>query len=181
MCAEGYWPAMTTTAAHEAVEALAALEPLDGPARTVAKRVRDAVPAGPVKDALSGTWLGHALHPLLTDLPIGTWTSAVLLDWLGGKQAGGAADRLIGLGLATSVPTVLTGLNDWADTEVASDSVRRIGIIHAIANVTAASLFGASLAARRGGSRGAGKLLALAGAGVLGFSGHLGGHLAYAE
>ena len=46
------------------------------------------MPDGPVKDALSGTWLGHALHPLLTDLPIGTWTSAVLLDWLGGQGGG---------------------------------------------------------------------------------------------
>src|SRR5215210_9215241 len=143
----------SSPAAHQFFDRVGTLDAVDQPARAIGKAVRGAVPAGRVKDGLSGAWLGHALHPLLTDLPIGTWTSAVLLDWLGGKQAGGAADRLIGMGLATAVPTVLTGLNDWADTEVASDSVRRIGIIHAIANVTAASLFGASLAARRGGSR----------------------------
>src|SRR5918995_5426690 len=90
MSAQGYWAAMTTTAhapaAHEAVEAITSLDALDRPAHAVGQSVRDAVPAGPVKDALSGTWLGHALHPLLTDLPIGTWTSAVLLDWLGGAD-----------------------------------------------------------------------------------------------
>ena len=75
--------------------------------------------AGPVKDALSGTWLGHALHPLLTDLPIGTWTSAVLLDWLGGDAvARPAADRLIALGIAFTAPAVATGWTEWADSEV---------------------------------------------------------------
>jgi nitrite reductase/ring-hydroxylating ferredoxin subunit/uncharacterized membrane protein len=181
MGGEGYWAAMTTTVAYEAVESITGLEALDAPARAVAKSVRGNVPRGPVKDALSGTWLGHALHPLLTDLPIGTWTSAVLLDWLGGDKSRNAADRLIGLGLAFALPASATGMTEWADSEPASDSVRRIGLVHAAANGGAAVLFGASLAARRSGSRGAGKLLALAGAGVLTASGHLGGHLAYAK
>ena len=76
---------------------------MDQPAEAVAKVVRDTVQAGAAKDALSGVWLGHALHPLLTDLPIGTYTSAVLLDWLGGKAGRTAADRLIGLGLLFTV------------------------------------------------------------------------------
>jgi nitrite reductase/ring-hydroxylating ferredoxin subunit/uncharacterized membrane protein len=180
---EGYWAAMTTTAAHavhDAVDQIAAIEPLDGPAKAVAKKVRDTVPRGPVKDALSGTWLGHALHPLLTDLPIGTWTSAVLLDWLGGSRSEHAADRLIGLGIAFAVPASATGMTEWADAEAASDDVRRVGAVHAAANTGALALFGASLAARRRGARGAGRLLALAGAGVLAASGHLGGHLAFA-
>ncbi len=181
MGAEGYWAAMTTPVAHEAVESITGLEALDAPARAIAKAVRGNIPPGPVKDALSGTWLGHALHPLLTDLPIGTWTSAVLLDWLGGDGSHDAADRLIGLGLAFALPAAATGWTEWADSEPGSDSVRRIGFVHAAANGGAAVLFGASLAARRRGSRGAGKLLALAGAGVLGAGGHLGGHLAVAK
>ncbi len=182
---EGYWAAMTTSLrspiAHDAVERIAGLDPLDQPAKALGKAVRDAIPAGPVKDALSGTWLGHALHPLLTDLPIGTWTSAVLLDWLGGDAGKPAADRLIGLGIAFTAPAVATGMTEWADSEVGDDHVRRVGLVHAAANVGATALFGASLAARRGGARGTGKLLALAGAGVLGASGYLGGHLAYAK
>jgi nitrite reductase/ring-hydroxylating ferredoxin subunit/uncharacterized membrane protein len=178
---EGYWAAMTTTAAQQAVDALAAAEPLDAPARKVGKTVRDAVPAGPVKDALSGTWLGHALHPVLTDLPIGTWTSAVLLDWLGGDSSRDAADRLIALGIAFALPASATGMTEWADAESASDEVRRVGIVHAASNAGATALFGASLAARRRGARGTGRLLALAGAGVLAASGHLGGHLSFAK
>jgi nitrite reductase/ring-hydroxylating ferredoxin subunit/uncharacterized membrane protein len=167
--------------AHDAIEQLGHLEQLDEPAKVLGKKIRATVPAGPVKDALSGVWLGHALHPLLTDLPIGTWTSAVLLDFVGGKRAEPAADRLIGLGLLFTAPAATTGMTEWADSEAADESVRRIGIVHAALNIGAATLFGASLAARKRGSRGFGKVLALAGAGVMGASGHLGGHLSYAQ
>jgi len=176
---------MTSTpsapAAHLVADRLAHLEAVDGPAKAVGKAVRGAVPAGPVKDALSGVALGHALHPLLTDLPIGSWTSALLLDWIGGKGSAGAADRLVGIGLAATVPTVATGLSEWADSEVGSPSVRRLGVAHAAANVTATALFAASLVARRRGARGRGKLLGLAGGGALAAGGWLGGHLSYAE
>jgi len=172
---------LRTPAVHDAYDQLAGLEALDEPAKVVGKAVRDTVPAGPAKDALSGVWLGHALHPLLTDLPIGSYTSAVLLDWLGGRDAERAADRLIGLGLLFTLPTAATGMTEWADSEVGDPAVRRVGLVHAALNVGATALFGASLAARRGGARGTGRLLALAGAGLLGASGHLGGHLSYAE
>src|ERR671933_1233226 len=86
--------------AYEAVETLGRVEALDAPASAVSGWVRSAIPKGPVKDALSGTWLGHALHPLLTDLPNGFWTSAVALDWLGGAGARQAADPLLALRLS---------------------------------------------------------------------------------
>ena len=163
------------------VRFLAGLEALDGPAKKIGKAVRSVVKPGPVKDALSGSWLGHALHPLLTDVTIGSFTSAMALDWLGGRQSEPAAQRLIGLGLLSAVPTVSSGYSDWADTEVADDSVRRIGIVHAAANATAASLFAASWLARRRGDHGRGRALALAAGGVLGGAGYLGGHLTLAE
>jgi nitrite reductase/ring-hydroxylating ferredoxin subunit len=163
------------------VRILAGLEALDAPAKKIGKAVRSVVKPGPVKDALSGSWLGHALHPLLTDVTIGSFTSALALDWLGGRQSEPAAQRLIGLGLLSAVPTVSSGYSDWADTEVANDSVRRIGIVHATANATAASLFLASWLARRRGDHGRGKALALAAGGVLGGAGYLGGHLTLAE
>jgi nitrite reductase/ring-hydroxylating ferredoxin subunit/uncharacterized membrane protein len=162
-------------------ERLATLEPLDAPAKPVAKFVRDTIPKGEVKDALSGTWLGHALHPLLQLLPVGTWTSAVILDLIGGEEAEASADKLIGTGLLAALPTFVSGWNDYADTEPASDSVRRVGILHAVANGVGATLFTGSLLARSRGDRGKGKLLALAGIGAVGAGGWLGGHLAYAE
>jgi nitrite reductase/ring-hydroxylating ferredoxin subunit/uncharacterized membrane protein len=167
--------------ASNLAERLAALEPLDQVAEPLAKKVRSLLPAGPVKDALSGTWLGHALHPLLQLVPLGTWTSAVILDVVGGKDGESSADKLIGTGLLATVPTVITGWSDYADSTVASDSVRRIGIIHAASNVTGASLFAGSLVARGRGARGRGKLLALAGMGAVSAGGWLGGHLSYAE
>jgi nitrite reductase/ring-hydroxylating ferredoxin subunit/uncharacterized membrane protein len=165
----------------ELVGQIERLAELDEPASTVGKTVRDLIPAGPVKDTLSGRWLGHALHPLLTDLPIGTWTSAVLLDWLGGRPARDAADRLIGLGLLAAGPAAVTGMTDWADSEAADPAVRRLGLVHAASNVAALGLFGASYALRRRGARAGGRLFALAGSATLAAGGYLGAHLSFAQ
>jgi nitrite reductase/ring-hydroxylating ferredoxin subunit/uncharacterized membrane protein len=166
---------------HGLAERIGELQALDGPAEAVAKAVRRALPAGPVKDVLSGTPLGHPLHPVLTDLPIGTWTSALLLDVLGGRAGRRGADRLVAIGLVSATPTAVTGLTEWADTTVVDPTVRRVGAVHAMANVGALALFGASLAARRAQRRGSGVLLALAGAGAMTAGGHLGGHMTYAQ
>ena len=166
---------------HHVVERIGGVSGLDGPAEAVAKWVRGAIPRGPVKDVLSGTPLGHAIHPLLTDLPIGTWTSAVVLDLVGGRAARPASRRLIAAGIVAAVPAATTGLNDWADTTPASDGVRRIGAVHAVANVTGLGLFAASLAARMRDRHGKGVALGLAGMGALTVGGHLGGHLSFAR
>jgi nitrite reductase/ring-hydroxylating ferredoxin subunit/uncharacterized membrane protein len=166
---------------HHLAERIGAAAGLDGPAEAVAGWIRGIVPKGPVKDTLSGTPLGHALHPLLTDLPIGTWTSASLLDLVGGTAARPAAERLIATGLLAAVPTAASGLNDWADTTPADDGVRRVGAVHAVANVAALGLYAASLAARRSDRHGRGVALGLAGIGALSVGGHLGGHLSYAK
>src|SRR3954468_11817401 len=165
---------------HPLAERVASAAALDGPAEAVAEKIRGAIPRGPVKDTLSGTQLGHALHPFLTDLPIGTWTSAAVLDLVGGPDARPAAERLITAGILAAVPTAASGLNDWADTTPASDNVRRVGAVHAVANVAALGLYAASLAARRSDRHGRGVALGLAGIGALTVGGHLGGHLSYA-
>lgn len=167
----------TAPLAHAAADAIASVEALDPPGRAIGRFWRRTIPKGPVKDLLSGTPLGHALHPLMTDVPIGAWMSAGILDALDGEDA----DTLIAVGLAASLPTFWSGWNDWADTEPASDGVRRVGLVHALANGTAAALFAASLVARRSGERGRGKLLSTAGLALLGAGGWLGGHLAYAQ
>jgi nitrite reductase/ring-hydroxylating ferredoxin subunit/uncharacterized membrane protein len=165
---------------HSVFERLEDASVVDSPAKAVGKAVRSAVAPGAVKDALSGTWLGHALHPMLTDVVIGTWTSAVLLDLVGGRDSDRAAGRLIAIGLASTPPTLATGWNDWADTEPASDAVRRVGFVHAITNATGVAAMTASLVARRNGRTGRGKLLSLAGLGAVGLGGWIGGHLSYA-
>jgi nitrite reductase/ring-hydroxylating ferredoxin subunit/uncharacterized membrane protein len=160
---------------------IAQLEALDAPAKKIGKAVRTVIKPGPVKNALSGTWLGHALHPMLTDVTVGSFTSAVMLDWLGGDESETAARKLIGVGLLSTLATVPSGYSDWADTEVADESVRRVGIVHAAGNATAAWLFAASWLARRNGNLGRGRALALAGSGILAGAGYLGGHMTLAE
>jgi nitrite reductase/ring-hydroxylating ferredoxin subunit len=156
------------------VEGAAALDP---PAKALARWARGAFGREPLKDLLSGTWLGHAVHPMLTDIVIGTFLSSTLLDLLGGDDRGKARRRLIGVGIAAAAPTALTGANDWADAEPADDGVRRSGLVHAASNSTALALYAASLAA--GGRRAA--ALRLGGAGALLAGGYLGGHLSFAK
>jgi len=76
-----------TPIGHDLIEQLGALEAVDAPAKAVAKFVRSAKAPAKVNEALSGTWLGHPVHPLLIVVPMGSWISAVVLDWLGGKDA----------------------------------------------------------------------------------------------
>jgi hypothetical protein len=76
---------MTNSPLNSLVARLESAEILDGPAQTVARTVAGVLANGAAKDALSGAWLGHAAHPLLTDLPIGTWASSVLGE---GERAG---------------------------------------------------------------------------------------------
>jgi nitrite reductase/ring-hydroxylating ferredoxin subunit/uncharacterized membrane protein len=161
------------------MEKLESLGALDGPGKAIGKTVRGAIGPGTLRDALSGTWLGHQLHPLLTDVTIGTFLSATLLDVLGGDDDGRAAERLITAGIASYGTTAATGVTDWADTEPADDRVRRVGLAHAAINATALSLYTASLAARKRGSRGRGKLLGLAGVSALAVGGYLGAHLTF--
>lgn len=147
---------------------------LDGVGR-VLERVTNAIPRqGPVKDALSGTWLDHPLHPMLTDLPIGFWTSAWVLDIVGGERDRDAARRLIGAGVLCALPAALTGAADWSDTEGPS---RRVGVVHAVVNSSALALYAGSWVARSRGRNGPGVALALAGATFATVGGFLGGHL----
>jgi uncharacterized membrane protein len=128
-------------------------------------------------DALRGRWLGHPLHPMLSDVPIGLWTSAVTLDWLGGRRSARSADLLVALGAASALPTAAAGLADWSE---ASPTARRQGLVHAWANSLALTLFVTSLAVRRS-DRVRGRRLALLAYACLLAGGYLGGHLSYVE
>jgi len=163
---------------HALVDAIEHFDRLDGVASAISKAVGKAVQPRPVRNTLSGTALGHPLHPVLTDFPIGAWTMATVLDAVGGPASEPAADILVAVGIATAVPTAAAGLNDWSDTEGKS---RRVGLVHAVANGTALCLFSSSAVARASGSRSVGKTLGLAGFGVLMFGGFLGGHLAFSN
>lgn len=151
---------------------------LDAAVRAL-KPLADGLVANPsVRDLLHGRWLGHALHPLLTDLPLGMWMSSMALDLTGGPSARPAASRLVGLGVLAAVPTAVTGLAEWA---VADTKSQRVGVTHATANSVALTCFTASWVARRAGRHDQGVALSLAGGLVSVWGGFLGGHLTLAR
>jgi uncharacterized membrane protein len=119
--------------------------------------------------------LGHSVHPPLTDLTLGCWISASILDLVGGSQARRGATLLVGAGLAAAGPTALAGTGDWAEMTGAE---RRIGAVHALGTDVAVFLLLGSLIARMRGRYALGTSLGLAGNGIAAGAGFLGGHLA---
>jgi uncharacterized membrane protein len=157
------------------LEDLRALDPVVGAIRPLA----DALVADPLRrDLLRGAWLGHAVHPILTDLPIGFWTSATVLDLLGGRGARPAAQKLVGLGLLAAGPTAITG---WAEWSGSGQREQRVGVVHAVANVAAVGMFATSWRARRNGQHLKGAAISLVASSALGLGGYLGGHLVAAR
>ncbi len=149
---------------------------LERPARWLAER--SARQHGRLADVLRGRPLGHALHPALTDLPIGFWTSGVVLDIVGGRRSAAAAQRLIGLGVLSAVPTALAGA---ADVPTLGSRPRRVAIVHAASNATALALFTRSWWGRLRGRHRSGVIDGLLASSVATFGGYLGGWMAFGD
>ena len=164
-------------AGREAIaERLERLTFLDPVADLLQRGVRAAVPPDTAaKDMLSGTWLGHPLHPPLTDVVIGTWTSAWFLDTTG-RRGRPASQLLLGTGILAALPTAAAGLSDWAELR---GGTRRVGLVHAAGNTTALALQVLSLRARRRGEHGQGVALSTLAMSVATLSAWLGGHLSF--
>jgi nitrite reductase/ring-hydroxylating ferredoxin subunit/uncharacterized membrane protein len=161
---------------------------LDGPVQVLSDVVVRALPpATRLDDTLHGVPFGQPAHPALVRLPLGCWTSAVLLDFLPGaghfsvdahfpaRQRSHASQVLLAVGLAAAVPSAATGLADWSALHT---DQQRVGLVHAIAQAGATLLFAGSLLARRAGRRGGGTVLAACGLATATVGGYLGGHLA---
>jgi nitrite reductase/ring-hydroxylating ferredoxin subunit len=130
-------------------------------------------PGRAARNFLHGVWLGHPLHPVLTDVPLGAWTAAVILDAADERKG---ADLAVKVGLAGAVGSAVTGLTDWQATD---GPARRVGLAHGLLNLTATTLFAFSMFSRKSGDRGAGRALAAVGYGVALAAAYLGGHLVY--
>lgn len=160
------------------------LEPVADSMQSAVRGTYDAMgPAGrQVEDFLNGTWLGHPLHPVLTDLPVGAWTATVVLDALhiltGKKGFGTGADAAAALGVGGGMAAGVAGLTDWQHLR---GHPRRIGTAHALFNGAAALLFTTSLVLRKLKLRALGQLTALLGLGMVGLGGYLGGHLVFKQ
>jgi hypothetical protein len=151
---------------------------LDGVVRALEPVVEIAFARGRRGELLRGEWMGHAVHPILTDVVIGTWGSATILDLIGGRDSQAAAQRLLGVSLLAVGPTAWSGWAEWAS---AADRDKRVGVVHAVTNGAAAAVFASSWLARRRGDHAAGVRRSLAGAAVASVGGYLGGHLSAAR
>lgn len=161
---------------EDLIERIGGATGLDRYAKPVVDAAQKAVKPTAVRNALSGTLIGHPAHPMLTDLPIGAWTSAALLDVFGGEAGRSGADLLVKAGILAAIPTAAAGMNDMSDTY---GEETRLAFVHGAANSGALVLYFLSSRARKRGHRGAGKLLSFAGLGAMAAGGYLGGHLAF--
>jgi nitrite reductase/ring-hydroxylating ferredoxin subunit/uncharacterized membrane protein len=129
-----------------------------------------------------GRWIGHPIHPALSDLPIGLWTGVMLLDVIDRDPAPrrglDAAGMLSAAGILAAGATALTGLSDWT---VSNDEDRRVGLFHGILNTVALGLQGASLGTRMAGRRSTARALGAASLTVTAAAGYLGGHLVFTK
>lgn len=133
-----------------------------------------------IRNFLNGTWLGEPLHVILTDVPIGAWTVAMVFDALdlAGNRRGFAvaSDTSIAIGLAGAAGAAVTGLTDWSDVD---PPVRRVGLVHALLNIGATALFTTSLILRRRKARTGGRITAACGYALMSYAAHLGGKMVY--
>ena len=158
-------------------DALAGQSSIDQVVKPLRQVAEGLAPSGSTASTvLSGAPIGHPLHPMLTDVVIGCFTSAVVIDLVGGRKRAKAADRLIALGLLSAVPTVAAGLHDWATLD---QDDQRVGAVHAAANAVGNVLFAASWVSRKRGRRMRGRALAAAGLALTTASGFLGGDLSF--
>lgn len=135
-----------------------------------------------IKNFLHGTWLGHPLHPILTDIPIGAYTITAVLDMAelaGNRTYSKGADASLAIGVVGAVGAAITGAADWTAT---SGQKRRIGMVHAVLNTGATLLNLISLSLRSNkSSRGAAIGCSMVAYALTTAGAFLGGHLVYGE
>lgn len=125
------------------------VQKISGPIDVLLNRGFQATALRPLKLLLNGSWLGHPLHPLLTDVPIGAWTLTVILDLVGLlfklPNLGMAAAITALIGVAGAVAAIGAGLMDWMDI---NPTEKAVGAVHAMLNTAATALFVISILLR---------------------------------
>jgi nitrite reductase/ring-hydroxylating ferredoxin subunit/uncharacterized membrane protein len=133
-----------------------------------------------IQDGLHGVWLGDPLHAALTDVPIGSWTAAIVMDAAesitGRDSLAKGADAAVGIGLVGAIASAITGLTDWQHV---GGAPRRVGLVHGLLNLSGAALFATSLLMRRSKSRTSAKIASFGGYAVMLAAARLGGELVY--
>lgn len=131
-----------------------------------------------LKDFLNGTWLGHSLHATITDVPVGAFTVAIILD-IANVRTG--ADVAIAVGILGMLGAALAGWADYADTY---GKTRDYGTIHQVGMLVAFVLYVASLWLRLGSGtldRTLPFVLSIVGYVIVAAFAYVGGEMVYAQ
>lgn len=168
-------------------ELIQGIPELEEVGRQVASVVHTAVLEGgedtrSIADFLHGIWLGHPLHPMLTDVTIGGWMLGSLADLLSmfsrSKELKHAADALTTVGTVSAIPTALSGLTDYSTIPRPAAGT---AFVHGLLNTVALTFYLLSMRARSNGSRGSARFFSLIGVSVATVSAYLGGHLVFGK
>jgi nitrite reductase/ring-hydroxylating ferredoxin subunit/uncharacterized membrane protein len=134
-----------------------------------------------LQDFLNGSWLGHSVHPVLTDVVVGGTTMVIFLDILrvffnvDGLED--ATTWTLGLSVLAGVATIVTGLTDFKDTGTGNE--RNLAGLHGVINIIAVVIFFISLLQRLGGSHDAAFWVALVAYLVISVGAYIGGHVVF--
>lgn len=166
----------------EAIKRQGWLDELADPLQNWARSLSNVPALRKLKDMLHGTWFGHPVHPVITDIPIGSWAATTLLDgvWLARDEPelARAADLTLILGLVGAGVSAATGFADWSETD-ATD--RRVGLAHGLLNAGALLANLLSCGLRFSGRRRTGIAISSVGYALTLCSSYLGGELSFAK
>jgi nitrite reductase/ring-hydroxylating ferredoxin subunit/uncharacterized membrane protein len=101
-------------------------------------------PIRPVQNFLNGSWLGHPVHAVVTDVPIGAMTVSIIADVIGQPVV---ADVSLLLGVLAMVASAVTGAADYTEVD---GTARNRATVHSVIMVVALVLYLISLAIRSG-------------------------------
>ena len=170
---------MGATPSQRIVDRLSWLDTIAEKVQPVVQEVIDRGGA-PLRDVLDGVWLGAPLHPALSDVPVGSWTAALIFDGLdvatGSRPMRNAADAALAVGVVGGFVAAVVGLSDWRYLRGGS---RRMGVAHALLNAAGLDLSITSPVLSATGRRNAGRLAFLAGYSLVVVGAHVGGELSY--
>lgn len=134
-----------------------------------------------LQDFLNGSWLGHSLHAIVTDVVVGAATAALMLDLLrivfGVAGLEVAASWVVGLALLAALGALFSGLTDFKDT--APGTERNVAGLHGLLNILGTLVVAVSLLERANGAYDAAFWLLLVGYLVWSIGAFIGGHVVF--